>query len=80
MKNFITVARYTYPSEYAVLELLLQREGIRYVFLNETVINVLPFHSNAFGGIRLQVHKNDVQKVKDLINELNNDSPLRVVE
>jgi hypothetical protein len=80
MNNFITVARYTYPSEYAVLELLLQKEGIRYVFLNETVINVLPFHSNAFGGIRLQVHKNDAQKVKDMINELNNDSPLRVVE
>ena len=68
MKNFVTVARYTYPSDYAVLELLLQREEIKYVFLNETVINVLPFHSNAFGGIRLQVHKNDVQKVKDLFN------------
>ena len=80
MKNFVTVARYTYPSEYAVLELLLQREQIQYVFLNETVINVLPFHSNAFGGIRLQVHINDVQKVKDLINELDNDSPLHVVK
>ncbi len=67
MKNFITVARFTYPSEYAVLELLLQQEGINYVFLNETVINVLPFHSNAFGGIRLQVHKNDIGKVKDII-------------
>jgi hypothetical protein len=80
MKNFVTVARYTYPSEYAVLELLLQREEIKYVFLNETVINVLPFHSNAFGGIRLQVHKNDIQKVMDLINELDNDSPLHVVK
>jgi hypothetical protein len=80
MKNFVTVARYTYPSEYAVLELLLQRENIKYVFLNETVINVLPFHSNAFGGIRLQVHKNDVPKVKDLINELDNDSPLHIVK
>ena len=80
MKNFVTVARYTYPSEYAVLELLLQREQIQYVFLNETVINVLPFHSNAIGGIRLQVHINDVQKVKDLINELDNDSPLHVVK
>jgi len=80
MKNFITVARYTYPSEYAVLELLLQREGIKYVFLNETVINVLPFHSNAFGGIRLQVHKNDVTKVRELINELDNDSHLHVVK
>ncbi len=76
MENFVTVARYTYPSEYAVLELLLQREDIKYVFLNETVINVLPFHSNAFGGIRLQVHKNDIQKVKDIINELDNDSHL----
>lgn len=80
MKNFVTVARYTYPSEYAVLELLLQRENIKYVFLNETVINVLPFHSNAFGGIRLQVHQNDAQKVKDLINELDNDSHLHVVK
>ncbi len=80
MKNFVTVARYTYPSEYAVLELLLQREEINYVFLNETVINVLPFHSNAFGGIRLQVHQNDVKKVKELINELDNDSPLRIVK
>ena len=80
MKNFVTVARYTYPSEYAVLELLLQREEIKYVFLNETVINVLPFHSNAFGGIRLQVHQNDVQKVKNLINELDNNSHLHVVK
>ena len=80
MKNFVTVARFTYPSEYAVLELLLQRDKIKYVFLNETVINVLPFHSNAFGGIRLQVHQNDVEKVKDLINKLNNDSHLHVVK
>ena len=80
MKNFVTVARYTYPSDYAVLELLLQREEIKYVFLNETVITVLPFHSNAFGGIRLQVHKNDVQKVKDLINEMHSDSPLHIVK
>lgn len=80
MKNFVTVARYTYQSEYAVLELLLQREEINYVFLNETVINVLPFHSNAFGGIRLQVHQNDVKKVKELINELDNDSPLHIVK
>ena len=80
MKNFVTVARFTYPSEYAVLELLLQRDKIKYVFLNETVINVLPFHSNAFGGIRLQVHQNDVEKVKDLINKLDNDSHLHVVK
>jgi len=79
MENFITVARFTYPSEYAVLELLLQREEIKYVFLNETVINVLPFHSNAFGGIRLQVHKNDLEKVKEIIKNLDNNPSLHIV-
>jgi len=79
MENFITVARFTYPSEYAVLELLLQREKIKYVFLNETVINILPFHSNAFGGIRLQVHKNDLDKAKEIIKSLDNSQSLHIV-
>ncbi len=79
MKNFITVARFTYPSEYAVLELLLQQEGIRYVFLNETVINVLPFHSNAFGGIRLQVHQDDKEQTLAIINDLNETTNLEIV-
>lgn len=79
MENFVTVARFTYPSDYVVLELLLQREGIKYVFLNETVINVLPFHSNAFGGIRLQVHRNDLEKTKEIIKNLDSDHSLYIV-
>lgn len=79
MKNFKTIARYTYPSDYAVLELVLQHNEIRYVFLNETVINVLPFHSNAFGGIRLQVHKNDEQKAIKIIKDLDPTSDLKIV-
>ncbi len=79
MKDFKTIARFTYPSEYAVLELVLQQHEIRYVFLNETVINVLPFHSNAFGGIRLQVHKNDEQKAIQLIKDLDNKADLKIV-
>lgn len=79
MENFVTVARFTYPSDYAVLKLLLQREEIKYVFLNETVINVLPFHSNAFGGIRLQVHRNDLEKTKEIIKNLDSDHSLHIV-
>ncbi len=79
MKDFKTIARFTYPSEYAVLELVLQQHEIRYVFLNETVINVLPFHSNAFGGIRLQVHKNDEQKAIQLIKDLDHKADLKIV-
>ncbi len=79
MEDFITVARFTFPSDYAVLELLLQQEEIRYVFLNETVINILPFHSNAFGGIRLQVHKNDKEKTIQIISDLDKSTSLKIV-
>ena len=79
MEDFITVARFTFPSDYAVLELLLQREEIRYVFLNETVINILPFHSNAFGGIRLQVHQNDEEQTIKIINDLGKSTSLKIV-
>lgn len=79
MENFQTIAIFTYPSEYAVLELLLQQQEIRYVFQNETMISVLPFHSNAFGGIRLKVHEEDIPKAKKIIEELNNGKELRIV-
>ncbi len=79
MEDFITVARFTFPSDYAVLELLLQQEEIRYVFLNETVINILPFHSNAFGGIRLQVHKEDEERTIKIINDLDKAASLKIV-
>ena len=79
MEHFTTIARFTYPSDYAVLKLLLQRDEIRYVFLNETVINILPFHSNAFGGIRLQVHNDDIDKAKEIINKLDDNSHLHIV-
>ena len=79
MKEFITIARFTYPSEYAVLKLLLERSYINFIFLNETAINVMPFHSNAFGGIRLQVHQKDKEKAIQIIKGFNNTSKLEIV-
>ena len=79
MKDFITIARFTYPSEYVIIELLLQQKNINYFFLNETTITILPFHSNAFGGIRLQVHKNNKDMAVKIITDLNNDIVLEIV-
>lgn len=79
MKDFKTIAIFTFPSEYAVLKLLFDQEELQYVFLHETMIGVLPFHSNAFGGIRLQVHKNDIEKATEIINQFNNSADLRIV-
>jgi len=79
LKEFVTIARFTYPSEYVVLKLLLERSLINFIFLNETAINVMPFHSNAFGGIRLQVHKKDKEKAIQIIKGFNNTSKLEIV-
>lgn len=79
MVDFKTVAFFTFPSEYAVLKLLFDQEGINYIFLHETMIGVLPFHSNANGGIRLQVHKNDIEKAEKIMTDLNDTSNLRIV-
>ncbi|MBZ0328564.1 MAG: DUF2007 domain-containing protein [Altibacter sp.] len=79
MENFKTIAIFTFPSEYAVLRLLLEQHDIRHVFLHETMIGVLPFHSNAFGGIRLQVHFEDIEAAQKIIKELDGSSNLRIV-
>jgi len=79
MADFKTIAIFTFPHEYVVLRLLFDQEGIRYVFLHETMIGVLPFHSNAFGGIRLQVHKNDIERATKIMSQLNDSTDLKIV-
>ena len=80
MKDFILLATFTFPHECAVLKLLLDQEGIQYVFENETMIGVFPFYSNALGGINLKVHKEDFQKAKELLDSLDGSStPLKIV-
>jgi len=77
--DFKTIAIFTFPSEYAVLRLLLEQEELRFIFANETMVSVLPFHSNAFGGIRLKVHPEDVARAKQLLLSLEDDSHLHIV-
>ena len=79
MEDFKTVAIFTFASEYTVLQHLLEQAEIRFFFQNETMISVLPFHSNAFGGIRLKVHPQDIEKAKAIIFSLEDDSHLSVV-
>ncbi len=79
MEHYQTIAIFTYPSEYAVLRLLLDQEEIRHVFQNETSISVLPFHSNAIGGIRLKVHHEDISEATKILEKFNGSSSLKIV-
>ncbi|KAB8152089.1 DUF2007 domain-containing protein [Kordia sp. TARA_039_SRF] len=80
MTNFVTVATFTYSFEYAILRIILDQEGIHYVFENDMMLSVFPFYSNAIGGISLKVHKNDVARTKQVLDEFyGKQSHLRIV-
>ncbi|KJJ38629.1 hypothetical protein [Aequorivita vladivostokensis] len=79
MKHFKTIAIFSYPAEYAVLQLLFDQAEIRYIFQNETMISVFPFYSNAIGGIRLQVHIEDIAEAEEIIKNLDHPSNLKIV-
>lgn len=80
MNEFETVATYTYAHECMVIKPLLLKEGIQHFFQNETIIGLIPFYSNAVGGIKLKVKKSDYQKVKAILNSLSDPYPhLKIV-
>lgn len=72
--KYIQLAVFTFESEYSVLRNLLDQENIRYIFKNETISTVLPFHSQAFGGIRLMVHPEDYDDASDIYDSFNSSS------
>ena len=71
MSEFITIATFNFAHEIIVLKLILENEGIPYLFQNENLIAVDPLASFAYGGINLKVHPNDIEKVKEILNNLN---------
>lgn len=79
MEHYETIAIFTYQSEYAILRLLLEQENLRFVFQNETMISVLPFHSNALGGIRLKVHPEDKDRALQILDKWKGSSHLKII-
>lgn len=77
MESFKTIAIFNYDHETVILKHLLEQEEIPYFFENEMTLSVMPFYSNALGGIKLKVHPNDFEQVQEILDNLNN--PLKIV-
>lgn len=71
MSEFITVATFNFAHEITILKTVLDNEGIPYFFQNENLISINPFATIAYGGIDMKVHTNDVNQVKEILNNLN---------
>lgn len=72
MTEFITVATFNFAHEITILKSILDHEEIPYLFQNENLISIDPLASFAYGGILLKVHPNDVSKVKEILDNLDN--------
>ncbi|HQE34287.1 hypothetical protein C3L50_08755 [Flavobacterium alvei] len=72
MDHFQTIASFNFAHEIIVLKSILQNEGIPFLFQNENLISIDPLASIAYGGIHLKVHKNDFERVQNILDELNN--------
>jgi len=78
MEDFKTIAVFNYPHEIVVLKHRLDQEGVHYFFENETTLGIVPFYSNAIGGIRLKVHPNDFEIVRQILDDFR-DNNLKIV-
>ena len=79
MKDFIIVAIFNFPHETYILKNLLENEGIYHFFENETLVSIDPFASIAYGGIKLKVHPNDLERTKVILDQFKNDNHLKIV-
>ena len=79
MTEFITVATFNFTHEITILKTILDNEGIPYLFQNENLVSVDPLASFAYGGIILKVHPNDVEQVKEIMDNLSGNKNLRIV-
>ena len=67
--NFVTVITFVYPHEVGIPSSLLESEGIECFVRDDLTLNIVPFYSNAIGGIRLQVKESDAQRATDILIE-----------
>ena len=71
MAEFIAVATFNFSYEVTILKTILENNEIPYFLQNENLVAIDPLASYAYGGIILKVHPNDVEEVREILNNLN---------
>lgn len=68
-ETFITVLTVTYAHEVAIVRGRLESEGITCFVKDELTVQVIPFYSNAIGGVKLQVLSKDFSRAIEILKE-----------
>lgn len=73
MNTFKTVAVFAYPAEAVVVKGKLESENITVFLKDEFTVGTDPFATNAMGGVKMQVYKEDYVKAMGIIEQSNPD-------
>ncbi|WP_405565249.1 DUF2007 domain-containing protein [Polaribacter sp. Asnod6-C07] len=68
--NYKILAVFDYSTEAHVTKSKLDSEGLKTLLMDEKTIDTDPLVSNAIGGVKLLVHKNDFDKAATIYNEI----------
>lgn len=68
--NYKILAVFEYSTEAHVTKSKLDSEGFKTLLMDEKTIDSDPLISNAIGGVKLLVHKNDFDKAAEIYNEI----------
>jgi len=68
-ENLKTILTVTFAHEAIAAKGRLEAEGIFCFLKDELTVQILPFHSNAVGGIKLQVREDDFDRAMEILKE-----------
>lgn len=68
--NYKILAVFEYSTEAHVTKSKLDSEGLGTMLMDEKTIDSDPLISNAVGGVKLLVHKNDFEKAVEIYNNI----------
>lgn len=69
-EKFYTLASFEYVADVQIVKGKLESEGIAVFLRDENTLNSDPLISNAIGGVKLQVYTKDVERAKEIYNQI----------
>ncbi len=69
-KDWIVLGSFEFLADLQVTKGKLESEGIETLLKDDNTASVEPFASNALGGIKLLVHKEDEERAKAIFDEI----------
>lgn len=71
MSKFKTIAIFSYPAEAMIIKGKLESEQIYVQLRDEFTVATEPFASNAIGGVKMEVHKEDFLRAMGILEQNN---------